>query len=238
MNSRTAIAKPIRKLLNLHLNATNLLLTAGICILAWMMFTQKNENYVLAGKIETLSADYDILRKQFSSLEEDTATRIERLAPLAEFYRTETLLFSMRPWLRKNRIVVTEFTELVYQNAKLYNVDPYLALAIATKESIRFERPNHRTRGTSGELGWYQIMPSTAVWFGYTKDDLKDLSKNVRLGIYYYGTLLKNNQDEFNALREYNGGRMWKKISITEKYASDIFKLRRMYRNYAKGIES
>lgn len=84
--------------------------------------------------------------------------------------------------------------------ANSYGVDPALALAVANKES-GFRQS---AIGTSGEVGVFQLMPTTAANLGVNP---YDLSSNIDGGV----KLLKQNLDMYggdpvSALAAYNAG--------------------------------
>lgn len=75
---------------------------------------------------------------------------------------------------------------LIGYYSAIYGIDPKLSLAVATYES----QLNPKAIGTKGELGLFQLMPSS-----FPKVSKKELIKpetNIRLGIKYLAWL-KNN---------------------------------------------
>lgn len=204
---------------------------ALITVLAITLYKYKEDTKVLEGRLAALN-------NRFEELEKSTAERIDKTSSMIKFFRVEKKILDMQPWLKRDHVMVGRFIESVYKYAKLYNVDPYIALAIATKESAKFAQSNYRTHGSSGEIGWYQIMPSTAAGYGYSKRDLKKLENNVRLGIFYYSNILKYNKKPFNALREYNGGRKWRAIDITRVYAESVMSIRDEYIDFVHAFDA
>ena len=98
---------------------------------------------------------------------------------------------------RKNAI-------LVATAAAKAGVDPTLAVAIAYQESRL--NPNVG-RGSSGEIGMMQIMPSTGNGMGYDEKALADPQKNIEAGINYLKrALLATDNDPKLAAVFYNGG--------------------------------
>ena len=98
---------------------------------------------------------------------------------------------------RKNAI-------LVATAAAKAGVDPTLAVAIAYQESRL--NPNVG-RGSSGEIGMMQIMPSTGKGMGYDEKALADPQKNIEAGINYLRrALLATDNDPKLAAVFYNGG--------------------------------
>ena len=89
--------------------------------------------------------------------------------------------------------------QMIQDAAGKYNVPSWLALAVAKRES----NLNQAARGTSGEVGVFQLMPGTASDLGV---DPSDLSQNVDGGVRYLGQLYSRFGNWFQALEAYNGG--------------------------------
>lgn len=83
--------------------------------------------------------------------------------------------------------------------ANKYGVPPWLALAVATRESGL----NQAARGTSGEIGVFQLMPTTASDLGVNPSDL---SQNIDGGVKYLSQMFGKFGDWFTALEAYNAG--------------------------------
>lgn len=107
------------------------------------------------------------------------------------------LIEKLSPQQRENAI-------LVATAASKAGVDPTLAVAIAYQES----RLNPRVgRGTSGEIGMMQVMPSTGKALGYDESALADPQKNIEAGIKYLQRgLASTGNDPMLAAAFYNGG--------------------------------
>lgn len=78
-------------------------------------------------------------------------------------------------------------------------VDAGLALAVAERESGF----NQNARGSSGEIGVFQLLPSTAAQLGV---DPTDVNQNIRGGVRYLGMMLGTFGDPALALAAYNWG--------------------------------
>src|SRR4051794_987078 len=79
-------------------------------------------------------------------------------------------------------------------------ISPELALAVARRESGF----NQGARGTSGEVGVFQLMPATAAGL---RVDPYDLGDNIRGGVSYLRQLLTTyGGNTETALQAYNGG--------------------------------
>ena len=111
-------------------------------------------------------------------------------------------------------------------------VPPSLALAIVERES-GFD---NRAIGEKGELGAGQILPTTAVAFGFDRSRLAaNREYNVRASVTIMRSLLDSfGRDEQAAIRGYNGGRGWQTagpaaMQKVNTYAVAINRLRRKY---------
>ena len=89
--------------------------------------------------------------------------------------------------------------EQIQAAAPAYGVPPALALAVATKESGL----NQAARGSSGEIGVFQLMPGTAAQLGVNPSDL---TANIDGGLTYLSQLYTQFGDWGTALEAYNGG--------------------------------
>jgi hypothetical protein len=83
--------------------------------------------------------------------------------------------------------------------ASRYGVPPSLAVAVAQRESGF----NQAARGTSGEVGVFQLMPGTAAQLGVNPSDL---SQNIDGGVRYLSQMYQQFGDWHTALEAYNGG--------------------------------
>ncbi len=111
-------------------------------------------------------------------------------------------------------------------------VRPSLALAIVEYETGF----NNRARGEKGEIGAGQIMPATAVKYGFdTRRLATDYDYNVQSSVEIMRSLLDFfGGDEQAAIRGYNGGPGWQNSGPTargqiEHYAATVSNLRSKY---------
>jgi hypothetical protein len=98
-------------------------------------------------------------------------------------------------------------------------LDHCLALAQAEVES----RFSPDAVGAAGEIGLYQILPSTATHFGFGRAELFDPHVNTRVALTYFSDILTRRPSLREALAEYNGGPRnrspYYALSILETYA-------------------
>ncbi len=88
----------------------------------------------------------------------------------------------------------------IAETARRYGVPPELALAVARKESGL----NQAARGAAGEVGIFQLMPTTAAALGV---NAYDPAENIEGGVRYLRQMLdRYGWDPLLALAAYNGG--------------------------------
>jgi len=111
-------------------------------------------------------------------------------------------------------------------------VRPSLALAIVEYETGF----NNRARGEKGEIGAGQIMPATAMKYGFDTHRLAtDYDYNIQSSVEIMRSLLDIfDGDEQAAIRGYNGGPGWQNSGPTarsqaEHYAATVTGLRSKY---------
>jgi hypothetical protein len=77
--------------------------------------------------------------------------------------------------------------------------------------------------GTAGEIGLFQILPSTAHAFGHQRKDLFDPHVNTRVALIYLSDILSRRPVLREALAEYNGGPSnrspYYALTVLENYA-------------------
>ena len=107
-----------------------------------------------------------------------------------------------------------QYDKIIEKTAKKYNIDSRFIKAVISQES----KFNARARGTSGEIGLMQIMPSGAAvdWARHYKlDDVRagllfNPKLNIEIGTWYLAKALKRwreyKYDKELALCQYNAG--------------------------------
>ena len=104
--------------------------------------------------------------------------------------------------------------------ARMYGIDPAVALAVAKKESGY----NQSAVSPVGALGIMQLMPRTAAGLGV---DPRDSGQNIRGGVNYLSQLFGKYGNWTQALEEYNWGhadqvRKGNVPASVQKYAADV----------------
>lgn len=123
--------------------------------------------------------------------------------------------------------VPSDILTQVLNEASRFSVDPAMVLAIADWETRGSF--NRNAKGSSGEIGLMQILPSTGAAMGYSLADLSNLSTNIEAGTRY----IKQGMGYYSAPEDvisfYNSGKAFNKApsstrnsyvpSVLQKYA-------------------
>ncbi len=102
---------------------------------------------------------------------------------------------------------------LVHNQAKKFDLDPMLVLALINVES-NFD---HYAISSAGALGLMQVMPFWKLEIGHPDDNLHDITTNLRYGCAILSLYLeKEKKDLTLALARYNGsrGKYWYPMRI------------------------
>jgi hypothetical protein len=94
---------------------------------------------------------------------------------------------------------VASIQEQIISAAYRWGVDPEVALAVAEQESGL----NQGARGSSGEIGIFQLMPGTAAGLGVNP---YDVGQNIDGGVRYLGQQYQRFGSWDLALAAYNAG--------------------------------
>ena len=95
-----------------------------------------------------------------------------------------------------------KFADEIIEKSKAKGMDPRLGLALVYRES-KFD-PN--AVGDSGEIGLWQVKPSTGKLMKYSVKDLQNPSKNIDAGLQYLNQNLIKFNDPVLAVAGYNAG--------------------------------
>jgi soluble lytic murein transglycosylase len=102
------------------------------------------------------------------------------------------------------------YTDIIVENAELYQMDPLFILSIIRAES----NFNASAVSTKNAKGLMQLKPETAYWCAqnmgytdYTEDKLFEPETNIRLGVWYLSYLQEQfDGDKILATAAYNAG--------------------------------
>ena len=101
--------------------------------------------------------------------------------------------------IQVNAATTDNIKQSIITQSRAMGVEPAIMLSIAKAESgFRQE-----ARGTSGTVGVFQLMPSTAKRMGY---NAYNLDENIKAGITYYKNMYKTFGSMERAIAAYNLG--------------------------------
>lgn len=95
-----------------------------------------------------------------------------------------------------------KFADEIIEKSKQKGMDPRLGLALVYRES----KFNPDAIGDNGEIGLWQVKPSTGKLMKYTEKDLRIPSKNIDAGLQYLNQNLIKFNDPVLAVAGYNAG--------------------------------
>jgi soluble lytic murein transglycosylase-like protein len=122
---------------------------------------------------------------------------------------------------------ITEFDDLIVENATQHSLHPDFVRAVIQAESAF----NPRARSVKGAMGLMQLMPGTAAEYGVT--NAYDPVQNIRAGVAYLKRLLvRFGNDVSLALAAYNAG-----PGAVEKYGRAVPPYKET-RNYVSKIRA
>jgi hypothetical protein len=97
---------------------------------------------------------------------------------------------------------VRDYPAALLTASRAHGIDHCLALAQAQVESLF----SPDAVGRAGEIGLYQVLPSTAAAFGRSAEELFDPHVNTSVALAYLSDILSRKPALRDALAEYNGG--------------------------------
>ena len=137
----------------------------------------------------------------------------------------ESLYLQVKENLRSNGFQnqAAKLTKAILEEAKKYNMDPFLLTAVIKHES----RFNPLVAGKYGEVGLMQLRPNTARWIAekthldvsdFSREHLFDVAVNVKIGAAYLNYLRSEFKDNAtHYLGAYNMGASNMKRQIAGK---------------------
>lgn len=135
--------------------------------------------------------------------------KIWRLVKFSILLLAVIIAFQNIGWVLKT-IYPIHYRDLVEKYAQVYDIDPYLVVAIMRNES-KFD-PNALSRKDA--KGLMQVAPITGKWASekleiknYTEDRLFEPELNIQMGVWYLGVLKKEFGDNIPVIiAGYNAG--------------------------------
>ncbi|HKW76175.1 MAG TPA: lytic transglycosylase domain-containing protein [Terriglobales bacterium] len=138
------------------------------------------------------------------------------------------LLQSLRPQLGDATASI-DLRQAIFDEANAQNVPAGIALAIATRESgiMQWRPDGSLVTGAAGEIGIFQLMPSTADALGV---DPTDPMQNIQGGVKYLAEMFAQFGSWPLAIAAYNWGP--KKVSKQLAAGNDVCSFPSSVRNY------
>lgn len=136
--------------------------------------------------------------------------------------------------MRKNgslsKANATKIYNSVMKYTKVYGVDPSIVFAVMEQESTFNQYTTYQ-----GAYGLMQLYHTTFPYIGITMDEVYDIDKNIRAGVYELSGNFKMFGDTTLALTAYNwGSGNVKRGNYNTKYANSVLKRRQNILNYMK----
>ena len=124
----------------------------------------------------------------------------------------------------------TKIYNSVMTHSKNYGVDPYIVFAVMEQESTFNQYTAYQ-----GAYGLMQLYYTTFPYIGITMNEVYDIDKNIRAGVYELSGNFKMFGDTTLALTAYNwGSGNVKRGNYNTKYANSILKRKQNILNYMK----
>ena len=124
----------------------------------------------------------------------------------------------------------TKIYNSVMKYTKVYGVDPYMVFAVMEQESTFNQYTTYQ-----GSYGLMQLYHTTFPYIGITMDEVYDIDKNIKSGVYELSGNFKMFGDTTLALTAYNwGSGNVKRGNYNTKYANSVLKRRQNIVNAMK----
>lgn len=136
---------------------------------------------------------------------------------------------------QQRRDAILDYIALANPDAPIHKLDGFPGALVAISREVGLDhcfalaqaevesRFSPDAVGSAGEIGLYQVLPSTATQFGRGRADLFDPHINTRVALTYFSDILVRRPALRDALAEYNGGPRnrspYYALTILENYA-------------------
>lgn len=209
---------------------------------------KKNDMFEFGGDSQIDSMDSAIAAMLTDVLEEPEVQTPQSPAPVAKKAATTTAKkdTAVSPVLSKNannmiyymmskngslsKANATKIYNSVMKYTKVYGVDPYMVFAVMEQESTFNQYTTYQ-----GSYGLMQLYHTTFPYIGITMDEVYDIDKNIKSGVYELSGNFKMFGDTTLALTAYNwGSGNVKRGNYNTKYANSVLKRRQNIVNAMK----
>lgn len=146
--------------------------------------------------------DSDFRKKLVATIAKAESSFVDEFDAEVWLFEQATRLAKVAPHIPEDE----RFTilRLVHKEASKFGLDPMLVLALINVESDF----DHYAISSAGAMGLMQVMPFWKAELGHPKDNLHEISTNLKYGCAILSIYLqKENNDTTLALARYNGSR-------------------------------
>ena len=209
---------------------------------------KKNDMFEFGGDSQIDSMDSAIAAMLTDVVEEPEEQAPQAPAPVAKKVATTTTKkeTAAAPVLSKNannminymmrkngslsKANATKIYNSVMKYTKVYGVDPSIVFAVMEQESTFNQYTTYQ-----GAYGLMQLYHTTFPYIGITMDEVYDIDKNIKSGVYELSGNFKMFGDTTLALTAYNwGSGNVKRGNYNTKYANSVLKRRQNILNQMK----
>jgi transglycosylase len=209
---------------------------------------KKNDMFEFGGDSQIDSMDSAIAAMLTDVVEEPEVQAPQSSAPVAKKVTPTTAKkdTAVSPVLSKNannmiyymmskngslsKANATKIYNSVMKYTKVYGVDPSIVFAVMEQESTFNQYTTYQ-----GAYGLMQLYHTTFPYIGITMDEVYDIDKNIKSGVYELSGNFKMFGDTTLALTAYNwGSGNVKRGNYNTKYANSVLKRRQNILNQMK----
>jgi hypothetical protein len=136
---------------------------------------------------------------------------------------------------QQRREAILDYIALTNPDAPIHKLDGFPGVLVAVSREVGLDhclalaQAEVESRfwpdavGSAGEIGLYQVLPSTATLWGWRGAELFDPHVNTRVALTYFSDILARRPALRDALAEYNGGPRnrspYYALTVLENYA-------------------
>jgi transglycosylase len=159
-----------------------------------------------------------------------TAKKETAAAPVLSKNANNMINYMMRKNGSLSKANATKIYNSVMKYTKVYGVDPSIVFAVMEQESTFNQYTTYQ-----GAYGLMQLYHTTFPYIGITMDEVYDIDKNIKSGVYELSGNFKMFGDTTLALTAYNwGSGNVKRGNYNTKYANSVLKRRQNILNQMK----
>ena len=166
------------------------------------VYTEKSSQQVLKNNTKQDLPDTEFRQKLIETIKRADESFYDRFDAKVWLFEQAKRLEKVAPHIPEDER--WEILRLVHKEAKTFDLDPMLVLALINVES-NFDQ---YAVSSAGALGLMQVMPFWKNEIGHPDDNLNDMQTNLKYGCAILSLYLKREKnDKTMALGRYNGSR-------------------------------